>query len=310
MYNEELKRRFIQECCDNKSTANRAARLFSRAEKFETIWERDICTVPEDMLSDALQAITSARLGTQTADMSVLKKYARWCIDNSVPDACKGLLKNQDIGYDKLRSTMVESPKQLQDYMDKAFPPISDCRADNLCRGLFWLAYMGFEDHEAAEISVEHIDLKNASIYYNDRVFRIYDEAIPAIRYLCSANSFFYDYKKYESVIERAAGTQILRGVRSGTGVNTDSIGRLAARRISAASEASGEKIVLRYNSLRLSGIFYKMLEEESCTGQVDTEKYLRTYFANAEQLDAKRRDRKLLELDTDYRRWKVAFNK
>lgn len=310
MYNEELKSRFIKECCEDKSATNRAHRLFEAAEGFENNWGNDICTMPEDVLGEALQEITSARLGTQLADMSILKKYARWCLDNQVPSACEGLLKNHEVGCDKLRTTMVDSPEQLQSYMDKAFPSINDCRVDNLCRGLYWLAYMGFEEKEAAEVRVEHVDLKNASIHFGGKLYPIYREAIPTIRYLCSANSFIYDYKKYEAVIERDSGTQLLRGMRSGSGVNTDSIGRLAARRLASISANPDEKIVLRYKSLRLSGIFYKMLDDERRTGDVNFGEYLKMYFSNTDQLAPKRRGRKEVELATDYQRWKAAFNK
>lgn len=310
MYNEELKREFIKNCCEDKASVNRAIRLFNMAEKFENSWEKDICTVSEEYLGEALQEITSAHLGTQTADMYVLKKYARWCIENKVPGACGGLLKNQDIGYDKLRTTMVGDPAQLQNYLDKVFLPISDCRADNLCRGFFWLAFIGLAEDEAAEIKVEHVDLKNLSICYHGNTYPIYNEAIPAIRYLCSANSFFYDFKRYETVIERDVGTHILRGTRSSGGVNTDSIGRLASSRVSAATKMYDEKVVLRYKSIRMSGIFYRMLEIEKRTGSVDAKKYLRMYFPDTDQLVDKRMKRKEVEFETDYRRWKTAFNK
>lgn len=310
MYNEDLKRKFIDECIENKSNANRALRLFSISEAFENEWGVDICAASEEQLALALEKMTGAKLGTQAVDMSTLRKYSKWCCENKVEGANENLQEFREISYEKLRETMIESPEKLQEYLDAVFPPIIDCRPDNLCRGYFWLAYMGFEEKELPEICSQNVDLKNSAIRFNGKNYQIYDDAIPAIRYLVSANSFIYDYVRYESVVERDQGSQLLRGMRSGSGVNTESIGRLASHRLKKITDERNERIVLRYKSIRYSGIFYKMLEEERRTGSIDPGWYLKFYFGNTDQLHARRAARKAVELQTDYQRWKVAFNK
>lgn len=310
MYNEELKRKFIEECTGNKSNAQRAIRLFVASEGFEKEWGVDLCAASEEQLKPALERITGAKLGTQAVDMSTLRKYSKWCLENGVHGANENLQAIQDISYEKLRETMIESPEKLEEYLDKVFSPINDCRPDNLCRGYFWLAYMGFEEKELPEIYAQNVDLTHFVIRFNGKLYPIYKEAIPTILYLVSANSFLCDYVRYETVVERDHGTQILRGMRSGSGVNTESIGRLASHRLKDAADERKEKVVLRYKSIRYSGIFYRMLEEERKTGVVDPNKYLKFYFSNTEKLHVRRATRKSLELMTDYQRWKVAFNK
>lgn len=310
MYNEELKLKFINELDGKSPSIIRATRLFNLSEPFEINWGRDICTIPESELGEALEAMTSARLGTQSVDMSILRKYARWCMMNEVDGACDGLMKMQDIGYEKLRSTMVDSPEQLQRYLDVAFSPVTDCRQDNLCRGLYWMAFMGFDEETASKISTEHVDLKNAFIRYDDRYYPIYDDAITVIRFLCSANSFICDYVRYESVVERASGTQLLRGTHAGSGVNTKSIERMATRRIFDANKSSDSKISLRYKSIFYSGIFYRMYQDERAGCLKNPDIYLKSYFQNLDDLHQRRVARKSVELATDYQRWKTAFNK
>ena len=312
MYNEELKNKFIEECTNGKAEVQRASRLFSLAEPFENEWKRDICTIPATELGDALETITSARLGAQSVDMSILRKYARWCMHIGVEGACDGLMISQDVGYEKLRATMVDSPERLQRNLDMVFHPVSDCRPDNLCRGLYWLAYMGFDNSEVSKITTESVDLKNLVIRFGGKSYPIYEASVPVIRYLCSANSFICDFVRCEAVVERDGGTLLLRGMRSGSGANIDSIERLALRRISAYNKASTENVSIRYRGIRYSGIFYRMFQDETNGVDIDAAagKYLKFYFSNSDSLHEKRIARKELELITDYRRWKIAFNK
>lgn len=310
MYNEKLKNKFIEECVKTKASKQRAKHMFDVSSRFEQDWGADICTIVAEGLSDALEAMTGARLGTQTADMTILRKYARWCLDNNIPGACEGLLKSQDVSLNKLRYAMVSGPRQLQERLDHAFPPENDCRPDNLCRGYFWLAFSGFEESDAVELKTEHVDLKNLVIRFSGRVYPIYAEAVPVFRFLCTANSFFYDYIKYEAVIERAHGDKLLRGTGDNRDPNTGSIRRTVSRRLSAISSASDEKIALRYGGIRLSGIFHRMFEEETLGGKINVRKYMLEYDRAAGNLEEKRAARKELELMTDYQRWKSAFEK
>ena len=310
MYNEELKTRFISECVDKETSKQRALRLFALSEPFEVGLNTDICAMLEDDLKSAIEATVSARLGTQTADMSILRKYARWCIENSVPGACNNLLQKQDVDYKKLREVMVSGPRQLQDYLDQAFPPESDCKQYNLCRCYFWMAFMGLDENAAAQITTENVDLKSLTVRFGGKEYPIYKESLPVLRHLCTANSFIYDFGRYETVIERHHGSKILRGTMGANEVNLDSIRRLAFKRVHATFSASEEKISLRYQSIMLSGVFYRMYKEELSVGEPNIKKHLAIHQKNLNAVSNDRRDRKEAEFSTDYIRWKAAFDK
>lgn len=307
MYNEELKSQFINECIEHEDVKKRASSIFKASSKFEERAGKDICAMNELELVEVLEQVTGIRLARQTTDMSILRKYARWCLENNVHGSNDILLEAQSISYDRLKTVMVSSPAHLHERLNLVFPPETDCRPDNLCRGYFWLAYMGLREDEVPLIRSEHIDLKHMTLNFNDKKYPIYKESVPVIRYLCSANSFIYDYVKYEAVVERDSGTQILRGMKKGSGVNTASIRRLSSRRIQDCI-TTDEKIVLRFKSIHLSGVLYQMYMAERPAEEFDIEYFLVKYFGEIDSLSKKRIPRKATELLTDYKRWKTAF--
>ena len=308
MYNEELKNKFIAECASTDSSSKRARYLFNGSERFEKMYNKDLCAISEENIGEVIENIVGARLGTQTVDLSMLRKYARWCLDNNVDGACESLLGKQNVDVQKLRDTMVDSPKTLQNLFDHALPPESDGKAENLCRGYFWMAFMGLDDEDAAQITTDHVDLKNKVVRYNEKEYPIYDESIPAFRHLCTAGSFFYEFVSRESIVPRIAGNKILRGTGSSTGPNTGSIRRAANRKLAAA--VVDRKIHFKYASLRLSGILYRMYQDEVTTGTCDIKKGLLEYDPDVNKLENRRRNRREEEFRTDYERWKIAFNK
>lgn len=304
MYNTELKTKFISEYITSVSSAERAEYLFNRSQKFEEQYMADLCAIAESDIEPVIRSIIGARAATQTMDLSVLKRYARWCLDNNIPGSCDALLKLQDIDVSKLRDSMVESPEHLQRLLDCVFSKESDGKPENLCRAYFWLAFIGLSEDECDKIESYHVDIKNRVIRYDGREFKIYDEAIPVFRHLCVANSFYYDFISREVIVARSSGSMILRGTGDSPIPNTDSIRRMASRK------ASGQNITLRYARIKLSGTLYRMYMEESSTGKCDAKKAVIDYYMDISDLTARRAVRKESEILEDYRRWKIAFNK
>lgn len=308
MYNEELKGKFISECATTDSTFKRARYLFNGSERFEKMYGKDLCAISQENIGEVVESIVGARLGTQTVDLSMLRKYARWCIENGVDGACNALLEERSVDVQKLRDTMVDSPKTLQDLFDHAFPPEVDGKADNLCRGYFWMAFMGLEEKDSLQVTSDHVDLRNMVIRFDEKEYTIYRESIPTLRHLCIANSFFYDYTSREAIVQRVSGNKILRGTGSSPDPNPDSIRRATNRKLSSA--VVDRKISFKYSSLRLSGILYRMYQEEISNGECDIRKWLLEYDQDVNKLEGRRINRREEEFRTDYERWKIAFNK
>lgn len=310
MFNEDLKVKFIEECSETEDSAYRMRRLFKIAEKYERAWGADICTKGENELSSAIEDMIGIRSGAQLTHLSMLRRYARWCLRNEVPGACDGLLKIHEVGLKKIKTRMVSGPKQLQEYFDYAFPPEFDCRIDNVYRCFFWMAFAGMDEKDTSRVTVKDVDLRNMVIRLDGREYSLHKEAVPAFRHLCTADSFLCDFVRYEKIVKRVAGDQVLRGIRGDDGVNTDSIRRSALRKLSVAFETSDEKIKLSYKNMQLSGIFYRIYEKEKATGRYDFSEYFAELFKDKLDLTDRRKAQAKEEFENDYLRWKAAFDK
>lgn len=308
MYNEELKNRFITECASSESSSKRAKMLFSYAEPFEQKYQKDLCAISEENIGEVLQKIVSARTGTQIVDMSILKRYSKWCLNNNINGACNAILGAQNFDVQKLRETMVDSPGYLDDLFDRVFPSVADGKSENLCRVYFWMAFMGIPEEDSFNIEADHVNLKKMVVQYNGNEYPIYNQSVQAFRHLCVANSFYYDFVTREAIVPRAPGDKLLRGTGNSPEPKGNSIRKAANRRI---SDSKVEDIKsLRYLSLKLSGALYRMYENEVRTGECDIRKGLLDYSPDVMELPPKRITRKELEFRTDYERWKAAFNK
>lgn len=310
MFNEDLKNRFIEECLDSEDVAYRTRRMFKISEKYEKAWGADLCTRNAEELGEAVEEMIGVRTGAQASHLSMLRKYAKWCLNNEVPGACNGLLNIHEVGLKKIRTRTVSGPKHLQEYFDLAFPPEYDCRIDNVYRCFFWMAFAGLNEEDTSQVLSSDIDIKNMVIRFGGKTYPIYSEAIPAFRHLCTADAFLCDFVRYEKVMSRVPGRQVLRGVKGDDGVNTDTIRRSALKKFSAAFETSKEGIKVSYKNIQLSGVFYRIYEEEKSTGQFDFSKFFEEYFKNKTDRTNRRQTQVREEFYNDYLRWKTAFDK
>lgn len=307
MYNQEIKNKFIEECAVYESSAKRAKRLFKLSERFETELGKDLCAMTDEELVGPVECIVGVRLGTQKVDMSVLKRYANWCIENGVDGACDALTRATGIDPDRMKESSFSGPEHLNQKLNEVFSPVGDGKPDNLCRGYLWLAFFGVDEADSVRIEDGHIDLRNRVIRFEGREYPIYEQADVVIRYLCAANSFFYDFKRREVVIFRAEGRKILRGTGDSPTPNADSMRRMTNRRLAAMPSNDGSR--LKYQGVRLSGVLYRMYLEEKESGTYNIDHAVRDYYHDIDSLPAGRITVKKNELATDYERWKIAFN-
>lgn len=310
MFNEELKNSFIQQYTDSKPTAEKVRRIFDIISKYEERWGEDICTKSADDLKTVIDNVLGLRSGPRLTNLSLLRKYSKWCMDNGVPNACDGLFQVKDEGVQRIRLSMVSSPKHLQECLDHAFPPESSFRIDNIYRCFFWMAFAGIDEKDSVLITANHIDSWNRVINFNDKEYPIYDEAVPVFRHLCSANSFLCDFSRYEKIVPRVPGEQILRGVKSNKDLDAATVSHMASRKLRIAYESAPDRMRLTYRSIELSGRFYRIHEEEQKSGSYRFDEALEAQIEENECLSASRKRGIKREYEIDFLRWKAAFEK
>ena len=309
MYNEDLKRQFIQECIKSEQQARRIEYMFDVAAKFETKWDADICTKSESELGEVMEMLTGVRSRSQASHLSTMRRYAKWCLKNNVPGACEGLINFQEVGLGKIKTNMFGNPEQLQILFDRSFAPIHDGRYDNVYRGFFWMAFAGLKESDTVKITSKHVDFKKMTINYDGRNYPIYEEALPVIRSLCLSGFFVFDFGNSDKIMKRVDGEQILRGARTQAEPKADSIRRLAVRRMNM-SKPDDEASKLTYKDVWLSGIFYRAYEMEKVNGKYDLSEYLDDYYKSREDISDRRKLYIKNEIATDYLRWKSVFYK
>ena len=308
MYNKDLKDRFIEEQSGSKKTFDRIKSLLYTVGRFEDEWGADICTRSVDELKPVIGKIIGVRNYTHITDLSTLRRYARWCIEHSVPGATDSLLQIKDVGFEKLISCMVSGPKQLHDRLDLAFPPESDCRMDNVYRCFFWMAFSGLEEHETVMVTAKDVDLKNLVIRVNNNEYTIYKEAVPVFRHLVTSNCFMHDHGNYETIVARTPGDSILRGVRDVVDMSYERIRRAASRKVKNAFNQSADDISITYTKTWLSGMFYRTYLKEQLSGEYNFNDAVRLYLKEKPDASQAKLEAVANEYEADYCRWKAAF--
>ena len=93
MHNKDLKDKFIDARARDKKTRERLKSLLYAVGRFEDEWGADICTRSVDEIKPVIAKIIGVRNYTHTTDLSILRRYARWCIENEVPGATDSLIQ-------------------------------------------------------------------------------------------------------------------------------------------------------------------------------------------------------------------------
>lgn len=313
MYNEELKKRFIRDYTTSINTAKICETTFNACEPYELEWGADLCTKTEDELQPVIDNIVGLRVRSQFMRIILLKDYVRWC--NEVvgfPKACLGMLDIKVAGVDKVKSQLVSTPLQLQQYLDILFASESELTVDNAYRCFYWMAYAGLTEADALQVQESDVDLENLIIKFNDTEYPIYREALKSFRNCVKESQFMYFHPNYEPVArDRACGTQLIRGLR---GQQTSNSMRVNMSKASKLHE-DDTNLRLSYKRIWLSGVFYRMHEKELSGMEpnfypiVAEQRKGKTY-----KLDSGRNtnEAKLKQLARDYMkdyaRWKLAY--
>lgn len=305
MYNESLKNRFIAGYGNSGKTKAVVRNILQAFEKYEEQWGSDLCTRSVDELRPAVDATSRLRMSSQLFQLQVLKDYSKWCVAMKVPGACDAMSLIQVAGIDKVRTQMVSGPAHLQRYLDVLFDDVTRQTIDIVYRSYLWLAFCGISEEDAFKIRAQDVDLLTMTIRLpNGEAYPVYREAGFTIHLATTLNDFAYFHPKYVGERrKRMDGDLILRGIKS-----NGSALAFRAKISEIASEAytiGATPQRLSYSRIFLSGVFFRMYEDEQAGCEVD-------FFELAKRESPTLERGALLSKSNmykqDYLRWKLAF--
>ncbi len=310
MYNEDLKKRFIEEKTKSESTKQYAYALFNSFESDERGWGADLCTRDTNDLESAVNKMVGLRRNSRWTTLSILKEYVRFCIDEQVPGACDAMLHVEVNNLEKVRTHMVSGPVHLQKYLDVVFETESKETIDNIYRCFYWLAFAGIYEDDAFKVTTKDVVLDLMTINYEGESFPIYREAIPAFKNAIDLEVFSFSHPKYtkDSHKDRAPGELLIRGTKSSTcQANMRSI--ISSKGKKAVDDGLTEQH-LSYSRIWLSGLFYRTYENERAGSGVDfTKAAVRSMQGKTYKNDENQRKRIIHDYNDDYQRWKEVFS-
>lgn len=316
MYNEELKREFINNYSNSINTRNVCESIFNAIEDYETEWGADFCTKGLSEIQPVVDSIVGFRSQSKVMRITVLRDYCRWCIVQGVPGACDAIENINFVGLEKMKTHTVASPAHLEQYLNGLCEPVTEKTSDNIYRCYYWMAFAGLSEDELLNVRSCDLDFNNMVIRCGEEEYPIYREAVPAFRNCAELTQFLYKHPLYSKDVwkDRADGDKILRGLKSEPKLQVlrNELSRRSTKRM---KEGKVEQ-KLSYYRVWISGIFYRTYENEQMGVKPNFMGVVYRHNNTVYKLDSGRntqeaKKRQLAsEYLKDYKRWKLAFNK
>lgn len=263
MYNEELKRKFIDYVSSSINTRESCVEVFKIFAPYEEEWGSDLCTRTAEELKPIVSSMVGVRSNGHRLRMSILRSYGKWCIDNNVDGATYGAITvNPDV-LDKMRMQTVISPVHLQKFLDSIYSKESENTVDNIYRCFYWLAYGGCPEEYIPKITTDDVDFYNMVVKYNGKEYPIYREGIKAFKVCVDMYYFVHIHPNYVEDIKRLRcdGNILIRGIKSVP--SEASIRAEISRRNRNALADKKTDLKLSYYRVWLSGVFYRTYQLE-----------------------------------------------
>ena len=262
MYNADQKTRFVSQFSESIAMRNFAMLVFNASEPYEERYGRDVYAMNAEEIRPVIDQIAGMRARSSHKPMYVLREYVKWCRENGIPDVSNAVFEITDAGEEKLRRRTVRNPRHLQTYLDFICEPESENTFDNTIRAYFWLAYAGMEKEDILRLRVTDVYLAGMRVVFNGKEYPLHNLAMPSVRNCATLTQFAYKHPNYAKVCvrDRAPGDTLIRGFRSTPSQNYMDV-LLSTR--SRKARAGGLDMDLNYYSVWLSGVFYRMYEEE-----------------------------------------------
>lgn len=315
MYNNELKVKFIRETNKSIKRADFFQFVFNRLEQYEEMYGVDFCAMSIDQMTEAFDAMGLVKESSFSMYANALRDYSRWCVDQRVPGANMNILQVKDQGYSAIKKKMVASPQQLQEFLDLVFDDECMETTDNIYRAYFWLAFSGIPEQLIFDLKCRDVTNDGNFVYAEWVRYRIRKEGVSSIKNCSTLSSFLYlnsNYTKPGGIRrDRVSGDQLLRGIR---GLFTKTIANSMVQKVIRKANNENKTIMFpTYQTIWLSGKFFSIYQREQLGLEPDFFELSEEYLKGKKCTGVRTREERLRTTargyETDYARWKGAFN-
>lgn len=311
MYQGDRKRSFIDSKYKTLNSRNNVEALFNRTEPFEVRLGKDLCAFSVEEATSMISKMTTAKSDTVTQIICYLRKYAAWCKEQGFADANLVLPKIKADLTEAMRRSRVQGPLQLQRYLNACYTPEDEETADLVSRGFAWLAFMGVPSEVIPTIRSESVDLNSWFLYNGDTRYKIPDEAHNVFQKLVMLDSMNYTHSGYGTIRRKRLDNPYLLRTFKGA-ISRRALDFLLSNGADKANESGASDLRLTYTDLFLSGLYYRMYQEECVSPPISFQRYASIAMESngpkkipsVQQRIARERN-----LKKDYENWKKVFN-
>lgn len=326
MYNEQVKQAFVDKYTDSEKTRKLVLHLFDGTGEIEERYGIDFYAMNIEQAQEAFNCASGTKVNGAGALLKILRAYVRWCKANGYPvtDAISEV--RIDVS-DKIKDSYVMSPIHLRQSLNEAFPCPDENEIEYIYRSFLWLAFMGLQSSEAIRVKDSDLVFSESQLCFGGRKHVIYPESIPDLKKAVGLKEFKEPRGKNGVKKQRAVGHEILRGKVSKNTLE-EAIELTFRPTISRAFRTALEKyekeglpvphhlsLKLTYKHVYMSGIFYRMREEERIGILPHFDEIVILERRNSKESNFSRNytERKLLnvlirDMEKDYENWKRAF--
>lgn len=318
MFNEKTKTQFIKE---SKLTSVRMADAYEQAfnalAKYENGWNADFVTRSVEDLRPVLEDVVGFGKRSRWHRIGIYEDYSKWCQERDIPGVTNSITVIKAEVLDESRQQTVVNPTQLLKYLDNVFDVTDSSTSHIPLRCYLWMSFSGIPEKDIIQITKDDVDFSNMEIRFGGNEYPIYRESIRDFRAACELTEFRYIHPNYVEktvVRSRAPGRCIMRGFR---GVLTVASLKAKVSELGKKANDSGNtNMRLSYTGIALSGLFYRIYEQERAGIPIDFESVAIDYMGDTVyKLDLGRNKQDAMRRRiasfywNDYLKWKDTFN-
>lgn len=303
MYNENIKRRFLEEC--TSSNRNRSFRYFmSKVENFELENGLDIAEMDSDLAKRAIESVKVGEIGTLRKYLLCGKMYSAWCKDNEV-------FQNSPLGFDGISVDDIDM-SYMSDILFRdeyslisSIQKVHDLNSGYADAPVLVLSWLGLTLSEILELRDDDVDLVNRIIKLPEITVEGFSDGVYDVLYkyrACKRSTRDTGQGVQEVVKDMSVDSFIKRMAERGnryfgTECAQNQINRQITRLVEKC-EMLGLSSGLTISNAKRSGNFYRLWKAEQ-SQPIDKEVFSGIVRTKKEYYDTMRM----------YRWYKKAFN-
>lgn len=167
MYNEEIKKRFLQES-DSKNQSGSKIFLLEQFAVYEDKFGKDIYQMSFDEIKECVNSVEFLESGTLGNAIALIKSYAKWCAQNNIFDGCPGgifAIMPKDIDPAIAMSRVVFKDENFLNAAISKVRTFSDGYPEVMAAVLLW---SGLTMPQVFRLRDEHINLETGVVLNED----------------------------------------------------------------------------------------------------------------------------------------------